>query len=78
MSKGARILKQREEVNRMRSEWKVTSNIIGDSMRYAVYRIRDINEVDHSGNREFAGDYIEDKQTAMLIAEELNKKEKAR
>lgn len=62
----------------MRSEWKVTSNPIGGKTLYGVYRLLDINEVDHSGNREFAGDYIEDKQTAMLIAEELNEKEKAR
>lgn len=36
----------------MKSEWKVSSNIINGSRIYSIYRLRDINETDHSGNRE--------------------------
>lgn len=58
----------------MKGPWKVTSQVIGDCKKYAVYRLIDINEVDHSGNREFAGEYVEDKQAALFVAQELNKK----
>jgi len=49
--------------------------MIGDTKKYAVYRLIDVNEVDHSGNREFAGKYVEDKKIALFVAQELNKKE---
>ncbi len=62
----------------MKGPWKVTSQVIGDCKKYAVYRLLDVNEVDHSGNREFAGNYVEDKQIAGFVAEQLNDKEKAR
>ena len=62
----------------MKGEWKVTSNPIGGKTLYGVYRLLDVNEVDHSGNREFAGNYVEDRQIAELVAEQLNDKEKAR
>lgn len=54
------------------SEWKVTSNPIGDKTFYRVYRIRDISQVDHSGNREYHGEYTEDRQAALKLAESLN------
>lgn len=57
----------------MHSDWKVTANLIGDNKCYAVYRLIDINAVDHSGNREFATDYMPDKTEAQAIAAELNK-----
>ncbi len=56
----------------MKSEWRITSNIINDKKMYAVYRLRDVNEVDHSGNREFAGGYIESRTTAQTVANLLN------
>jgi len=59
----------------MKGPWKVTSQMIGDTKKYAVYRLIDVNEVDHSGNREFAGKYVEDKKIALFVAQELNKKE---
>ena len=43
----------------MKSEWKVTSNPINGKTMYAVYRLKDINAVDHSGNREFAGGWTD-------------------
>ena len=59
----------------MKSEWRVTSNTINGKKMYAVYRLRDINAVDHSGNREFAGSYIDNMAAAEVIAKELNKQE---
>lgn len=57
----------------MCSEWKITKNYIGGGYMYAVYRLRDAAGVDHSGNREFATGYMEDRQEAAAIAEKLNK-----
>lgn len=54
------------------SKWKVTANPVGGKMWYAVYRIRDISEVDHSGNRQYYGGYIEDKSEAEELARKLN------
>lgn len=59
----------------MHSEWKVTSQYIGDEKMYAVYRLRDINAVDHSGNREYAGGYTSCRDVAVTVAEILNKAE---
>jgi hypothetical protein len=56
----------------MMSEWRVTSNLIGDQMKYGVYRLIDTGETDHSGNREFASDYMSSKERALKIAHELN------
>ena len=60
----------------MQSDWKVTKNIINDKPMYAVYRLKDIAAVDHSGNREHATGYMDDRQEALDIAEKLNKEEK--
>lgn len=57
----------------MHSEWRVTSNFIGGEKMYAVYRLRNINEVDHSGNREYAGGWISNKEAASIVAAGLNK-----
>ena len=59
----------------MVGKWKVTANPVGGGMLYAVYRLVDVNAVDHSGNREYATSYIEDEDTALTIAEGLNRKE---
>lgn len=53
-------------------KWKVTSNQIGDKLMYAVVRIKDINELDHSGNREYATGFMDDKQEAQKIADQMN------
>lgn len=55
--------------------WKVTSNPVGDKYIYGVYRFIDPNEVDHSGNREFYGEYLTDKQEAIALAEKLNEED---
>lgn len=59
----------------MKGKWKVTSNPIDGKSLYRVYRIRDTGAVDHSGNREYYGDYTEDKEEALSIADQLNAKE---
>ena len=60
----------------MRSKWTVTSNFIGGGTMYGVYRIIDPTAVDHSGNREMFGSYVETREEATAIAEKLNSKEK--
>lgn len=58
----------------MKSEWKVTSNSINGKKMYAVYRQRDVNAIDHSGNREYAGEWVHNRDTAAIVADELNKR----
>ena len=58
------------------SEWKVTSNRIDGVKVWAVYRLRDVSELDHSGNREYATKYMADKEKAEEIARKLNAGEK--
>lgn len=53
----------------MKSKWKV---LISDEKMYAVYRLIDTQKPDHSGNREFAGEYIKDREVAEWVAAELN------
>lgn len=56
----------------LKSKWKVSSNPVGGKTLYQVYRIRDLNEVNHSGNRENAGELTENKDEAQLAADLLN------
>ena len=56
----------------MKSKWKVTSNPIGDRIKYAVYRLLDQQKTDHSGNREFATMYMDDREQAQTIADQMN------
>ncbi|TCU69649.1 hypothetical protein EV204_1086 [Tissierella praeacuta] len=60
----------------MHSEWRVTSNITPDGRKvFAVYRLIDKNAVDHSGNREFATDYMANRDDALKVAVKLNNEE---
>lgn len=59
----------------MKSEWRVSCNPVCGTTMYIAYRLRDINKVDHSGNREYAGEYTEDKNTVQTLANKLNAKE---
>lgn len=59
----------------MTSEWKVTSNFVGGKKCFAVYRLKDVAAVDHSGNREYATDYIESREEAQAIADRKNGKQ---
>ena len=62
----------------MKSKWKVTSNPINGTTMYAVYRLRDVDAVDHSGNREFAGEWTENREAAQVVADNLNREEVTR
>ena len=59
----------------MRSEWRITSQYFGESKIWQVYRLRDIDAVDHSGNREFAEGIFETREEAAELAERLNAEE---
>lgn len=58
----------------MKNKWKVTSNFMpGKGEMYNIYRLINENEVDHSGNREYAlENYINDKNEAEYMCEVLN------
>lgn len=53
----------------MKSEWKVSYNPMGG---YIAYRIRNTSMVDHSGNREYYGNYSDDKKAVEEIVKKLN------
>lgn len=59
----------------MKSEWRVTSNIFGEKKVYAVYRLKNVDEVDHGGNRERASEWLESRAEAEQIAREMNQQE---
>ncbi len=58
----------------MRSEWKVSSQTFGNLKIFQVYRIRNANEIDHSGNREYTEEVWTDRESAQAYADELNRK----
>lgn len=66
----------------MKSEWRVSSNIINGRKMYIAYRLRDENGVDHSGNREYIeksglpyyrGGYTEERALVERLVADLNK-----
>jgi hypothetical protein len=58
----------------MKSNWKVSSNYWGEKKVYQVFRTLDVEEVDHSGNREYVPDGVFDtRAAAQICADELNK-----
>lgn len=56
----------------MKSKWKVTSNYIDGRTMYGVFRILDVGAVDHSGNRENFGGYVDTREEAASIVDRLN------
>ncbi len=62
----------------MNNDWKVTTNIVCGEYLYRVYRLLDANEVDHSGNREYSGEYTKDKAAAQALADKLNAQKRLR
>jgi hypothetical protein len=56
----------------MHGKWKVSSQFIGDEKVFWVYRLKDISKVDHSGNREYAGEVIYVQNAAYVTVEALN------
>lgn len=61
--------------NKRPSEWRVSSNPVAGEMLYGVYRIRDLDETDHSGNREIIA-YYHSRDKAVWEARKLNEEEK--
>lgn len=61
----------------MKSEWKVSSNFIGEQKMYIAYRNRNTAETDHSGNREYAGGYVAERGIAQALADMFNANEPA-
>lgn len=63
----------------MKSEWRVTTNYIatdeGRVPMYGVYRLLDVDAVDHSGNRETLGRWFEDRELAQVYADTMNEEE---
>ena len=59
----------------MKSEWRVTANPVGGKMMYGVYRLRDKDALDHSGNRESAGRWYDDRDLAEDVARIKNEEE---
>lgn len=57
------------------SEWKISTNVVAGKKFYQVYRIRDLNEVEHSGNRETRGGLYESRRDAEALARRLNSEE---
>ena len=60
----------------MKSEWRVWANPIGGKMMYGAYRLRDKDATDHSGNRESAGRWYDERETAEELVRTLNEEEK--
>lgn len=60
----------------MKGKWKVTCNPTDSgNYLYAVCRLRDVNEIEHSGNREYGSGYMASKEEAQSIADKLNSEE---
>lgn len=63
------------EKQKQHSEWKISTNIVAGKEFYQVYRVIDVNEVDHSGNRETRGGFYERLRDAQKLARHLNTEE---
>ena len=59
----------------MKSKWKVTYNPMMESKPYAVVRLRNTSECEHSGNREYGSEYMATREEAQAIADKLNAEE---
>ena len=56
----------------MKSEWRVTSNLIAGEKCYSCYRLKDMDAVDHSGNREELGRWFDTEEEARAAAAARN------
>lgn len=57
------------------SEWRISTNVVAGRKFYQVYRIKDLSEPDHSGNRETRGGLYESRRDAEALARRLNSEE---
>lgn len=58
----------------MKGKWMVSTNNIGGEKVYQVYRLYDVQEIDHSGNREVYQTF-DRKSEAVGCADMLNQEE---
>lgn len=56
----------------MKGKWKVIRNPMAG---YIVARVKNTEEIVHSGNLEYYGEYSDDKSERQAVADELNAKE---
>lgn len=56
----------------MKSKWQVSSQYINGEEIFQVYRLRNVNEVDHSGNREYFAGTFDNEAAAQAVADKLN------
>lgn len=56
----------------MKSKWHISSQYINGEKIFQVYRLRDGNEVDHAGNREYFGGTFDNEAAAQAVADKLN------
>lgn len=54
------------------SKWMVSSQYLDGKKQYIAYRMRDVTEVDHSGNREYYGKYSPRRDTVEALVQALN------
>ena len=59
----------------MIGKWSVSSQYIGEIKIFQVYRLRNVNGADHSGNREYRGGVFSDEESAQFFANKLNAEE---
>ncbi len=54
------------------SEWRIAHQAAGGEIYIRVYRLRDINTIDHSGNREYLRQIFETDEEAQKVVDEMN------
>ncbi len=54
------------------SKWFVSCNPVAGERLYIVARLRDREQIQHSGNMEYHGSYSKDKEAQERIAAQLN------
>ena len=59
----------------MKGKWKVESNTINGERMYAAVRIKDVNAVDHSGNREYGSEYTDNREFVQALCDYMNEAE---
>ena len=62
--------------NTKRSEWRLSSQYFGDNKLWQVYYLRDVDAVDHAGNRVYAEGIFETREEAAELAAKLNAAER--
>lgn len=58
--------------NKQPSEWRITHQYAGGEKYIRVYRMRDKDGIDHSGNREYLRDIYETDEEAQKVVDEMN------